>query len=99
MQVYDSSAVHLPLYQWTQAPGKKIETVCDVDMTLSLSLSLSLLRFHPSPSIPSIYSLSPLQYWDTGRGFTMEFTYRAGYAVFATAILSALGLAFYTPSK
>ena len=91
MQVYDSTTVHLPLYQWTQAPGKKIETVWDVNIAFSLPF------LHSNPSILSLSFI--LQYWDTGQGFTMEFTYRAGYAVFATAILSALGLAFYTPSK
>ena len=39
------------------------------------------------------------QYWDTGRGLTTQFTIRAGYAVLVLAILSAFGLASWTPGK
>lgn len=38
-------------------------------------------------------------YWDTGRGFTMQFTYRAGFTALILGALTGIGLAMYTPSK
>ena len=50
----------------------------------------SVLTFDP---------LSSLQYWDTGSGYNMKFTYRAGFTALILGGLSAIGLAMYTPSQ
>ena len=54
--------------------------------------------FYP-PTLSMFFISGVLQYWDTGKGFSMQFTYRAGFAALTLGILSGLGLAMYTPSS
>ena len=50
-------------------------------------------------TVNDVHNVLSAQNWDTGRGFEMSFVYRAGYTALTLAILSALGLAFYTPGS